>query len=58
MAYLTKKYLSTKVELEKSQVEGLKAKIARIKQLAEREYQTIQILKKFYKVDIQVNLKQ
>jgi hypothetical protein len=58
ISFATRNYLSTKVEFEVQQLTDFKNSVQLIREQAKEEQQNIEALKKFYRIDIDVNINQ
>lgn len=56
ITYASKKFISTEVTLQRDQVAQLKASVENIRSQANKVQEVIEILKKFYRIDIDVNV--
>lgn len=53
---MTKHYLDKPVKMDREQVEKARTRVSELNRLAEREQQVIEVLKRFYKIDIEVKV--
>lgn len=57
LTYATKKFIGTEVNLQRDQVAQLKSSVENIKSQANKIQEVIEILRKFYRIDVDVNVK-